>query len=148
MKNIVKHLCYLLTILCFISTSNVYANEEDSLSTPKVGDIFIEENGSKAKVISVENAFTYTVEILSGEIQLFGKTCSVHLLVNYGKPKTAIRNIGSYTYCYETARVQQKKCTKCGKTNFYERTVLNKYKHTYKNGSKTCSRCGYVNKIS
>ena len=109
MKNIVKHLCYLLTILCFISTSNVYANEEDSLSTPKVGDIFIEENGSKAKVISVENAFTYTVEILSGEIQLFGKTCSVHLLVNYGKPKTAIRNIGSYTYCYETARVQQKK---------------------------------------
>ena len=80
-------------------------------------------------------------------MQLFGKTCSVHLLVNYGKPKTAIRNIGTYTYCYETARVQQKKCTKCGKTNFYERTVLNKYKHTYKKGSKTCSRCGYVNKI-
>ena len=80
MKNIVKHLSYLLTILCFISTSNVYAHEEDSLSTPKVGDIFIEENGSKAKVISVENAFTYTVEILSGEIQLFGKTCSVHFL--------------------------------------------------------------------
>ncbi len=41
MKNIVKHLCYLLTILCFISTSNVYANEEDSLSTPKVGDIWL-----------------------------------------------------------------------------------------------------------